>query len=47
MKKPPARATCAATAGYIYQAWPKGKPIPKARAVAKRKASNSQKAAKR
>jgi hypothetical protein len=27
MTKP--RATCATTAGYIYQAWPKGKPIPK------------------
>jgi hypothetical protein len=30
-KKAPARAkaTCATTAGYVYQAWPKGKPIPK------------------
>jgi hypothetical protein len=39
----PARATCATTAGYIYQAWPKGKPIP----AAKRPASRSKKSAKR
>ncbi len=28
-KKLPGKATCATTAGYVYQAWPKGKPIPK------------------
>jgi hypothetical protein len=27
-----AKATCATTAGYVYQAWPKGKPIPKRKA---------------
>jgi hypothetical protein len=30
-KKAKAKATCATTAGYVYQAWPKGKPIPKSR----------------
>lgn len=32
MKKPAAspKVTCATTAGYVYQAWPKGKPTKQA-----------------
>jgi hypothetical protein len=46
-KKAPARATCATTAGYIYQAWPKGKLIPKSRTGAKRKTGTRKPATKR
>jgi hypothetical protein len=27
----PGKASCASTAGYIYQPWPKGKPVRKAK----------------
>ncbi len=37
-KSLPGKATCATTAGYVYQPWPKGKPIKKAkRRVAKKR----------